>query len=147
MSVVQAHNLTITERAAWLRCEAAKDRRVYVPKGKTVARIDLSGFEVPNPQEYGVKALGGESFGAVKQQLSFEGTEAEILANLEKVLKFMATLSAVEKVKKAPKAKPATTEPDAPNGELTKRLDLIKKVAAQKGVPVAASTMATADKA
>jgi hypothetical protein len=57
--------------------------RLYVPRGKRVCRVDLSGFTVSDPA---VRDLGGESFGNVKQQIDFSLPEDGVLAGFKRVL-------------------------------------------------------------
>lgn len=146
--IIIASGLPTTVQAAFVKISGASGRNVYCPKQKRVGRIDLSGFEVD--ASLGVVDLGGESFGAVKQQMDFSLPEDVILANFTKILEHMKTLPAREVEKKkapgTPKAKSeirtlltADMDPEARAKAveaLRIRRVLLEKVAAEKGVPI-----------
>lgn len=133
--------LKMVEKKGFVRFEAAEGIRVYVPKTKTVGRLDLSGFEM-GPDVAGIFRLGGLSFGAVKQQVLFDRTEEEILATIAGVLDHMLTLPAREKkAKKQPGTPTAEAKPAAekPAGKKSRK-ELIEKVAKEKGAKVSDKT-------
>jgi hypothetical protein len=142
--VLVARGLALLPQAGFIKVSGAKGRNLYIAKTKRVGRIDLSGFEVP--VEMGVTNLGGEAFGAVKQQMDFTLAEADILANFEKVLNHMLALPERVIEKKTTTPKPASLPKAqgwsvAPVASLdgdaaAKRKALIAKVAAEKGVSV-----------
>lgn len=80
--------------------------RIYVPHTKNVGRVDLSAFTV-DCAEYGVKDLGGESFGNVHQQLDFSLPAEQVLVNFEKLLAHIDTLAKPEKTPRKQSAKAA----------------------------------------
>jgi hypothetical protein len=90
-------------QAGFVKVAGKKGRNVYIAKTKRVGRIDLSGFEV---KMVGIEDLGGEAFGAVKQQVDFSRTQDEILATTKAVLEHMVTPEArvIERKSPAPKA-------------------------------------------
>lgn len=151
--IITAKGLTPVPQAGFVKVSGAKGRTLYVARTKRVGRVDLSGFEAP--AEMGTRNLGGESFGAVTQQLRFDLPEAEVLANFEKVLDHMLTLPAREVEKKsatpkasAPKAQGWSSKVAAPAPEdKAARLALIQKVAKEKGVKVSPKAMAQAEQA
>lgn len=144
-----------TVQSGFIRVEGAKGRRLYVAATKRVGRVDISGFEV----DFGAKVPHCGVFGNVRQQLDLspELGEEGILTNFRALVTHLLTLAPVEKVKvapkpKAPKAKKAKAEgtvPAAPAPETTEakaaRMELIKKVAAEKGMKVSPKAMAQAD--
>jgi hypothetical protein len=80
VAIAEKHGLKLTEQAGFIRVEleGKLDHRLYIPKTKTVGRIDLAGF-TPKARK-GFKILGeGERFGAVHAQLDFSQTEGVIL--------------------------------------------------------------------
>lgn len=101
--------LTPLMQAGFVKVEVVKGRTLYIAKTKKVGRVDLSGFEVDS-KEYMVNDLGGEAFGAVKQQLNFSKLEGEddatasarVLVNFEKLLDHMAALTERVREKKGP---------------------------------------------
>lgn len=131
-----------------------KGYRIYVANTKTVARVDLSGFEVP----FGTRSPAQGVFGNVRQQLEMRGLgEEDILRNFAAVCEHMMGLTPAEpKAKKeakgkAPKAAGAEVKTDQvlPDDEASKearakRLELIKRVAAEKGAKVSEKTLAEA---
>lgn len=155
LAVLQELNVPSTIQSGFIRVEGAKGRRLYVAATKKVGRVDISGFEV----DFGAKKPHCGEFGQVKQQmdLSPELGEEGILSNFRSLVVHMLTLPAVEKVKatkkpKAPRAakvKLAPGEVPAPPVEspeaIRGRMELIKRVAAEKGLNVSAKTLALAD--
>lgn len=149
--------LQFEEKKGWLKVMGAKGRNIYVPQTKRVGRIDISGFEA-EPTLAKVPHCG--VFGNVKQQLRMDGDEAQILARLGLVIDLMLSLPArVKEVTvraKKPAAPVADSSPDSLpvevepepdlNAERLARIELIKKVAAEKGVSVSSKTMALASK-
>jgi hypothetical protein len=140
-----------TEQSGFLKAEPVKGRRLYVAATKKVGRVDLSGFEFA----HGTKRPDQGPFGRVLQQLDVTGTEEEVLARFEAIAAHLLTLQPEEKAPKAPKAKApkavsATTEGEVPAPAvdspeaIRSRMELIKRVAAEKGVPVSARTLALA---
>lgn len=133
------------EQAGFIKVAGATGRAVYVARTKRVGRVDISGFTSSSP---GVRDLGGESFGAVTQQLDFSRTEPEILATFRLVLGELKALPAREKEPRKqlePKAaKPEAPEasPDERKAQRAARLATIRAAAAQKGVPVSPETEA-----
>ena len=153
VTVLDELNVPFTVQSGFLRVEGPKGRRLYVAATKKVGRVDISGFEV----EFGAKVPHCGVFGKVKQQmdLSPELTEEGILENFRAIVTHMLQLQPVEKAPakpKAPKAAkgtkvsmavPATPAVDSLEAKLA-RIELIKRVAAEKGVAVASSTLALA---
>jgi len=138
-------SLSVEEKAQWTKLEGAKGRKVYLPKTKTVRRVDIAGFEV-EPSMAMVPKQG--VFGAVKQQLRLHGTEVDILNRFRKLLSTLVSLTAVEKAAKAKieKVKPAEvvkTDLNSPE-EIAKRLERIKAYSKATGIPVS-SKVAQAD--
>ena len=153
LAVLAELTVPFTTQSGFVRVEGAKGRRLYVAATKKVGRIDISGFEV----EFGAKKPHCGEFGAVKQQmdLSPEIGEEGILSNFRSLVSHMLTLPAVEKVKaeKKPKA-PRTAKktggevppPPVDSAEAVKaRMELIKRVAAEKGLNVSSKTLALAE--
>lgn len=141
-AIIAQSGLDMTPQKGFVKVSGALGRNVYVAATKRVGRVDISGFLFEGP---GVRNLGdGEKFGNVHQQLDFGRSEAEILETFRAVLEHMKSLAPAEKVKRsmAPKKGP---EPKGWSNKVTDRLDLIKKVAAQKGVKVSEKTLALAD--
>jgi len=137
LAVLEASGLPIVEKAGWLKVCGASGRRLYVPKTKSVGRIDLVGLS-DGP---GRRALGGESFGSVTHQLDFSAPEADILSALDAALLDLATLEAAApkvrtqrvKAPKVPVAAPTRAERKEAN---IARLSLLKRVAQEKGMAV-----------
>ena len=136
LSLVEASGCTVAEKAGWYKVMGAKGRRLYVPKTKSVGRIDLVGI----PDGEGIRALGGDSFGSVTHQVDFSRTEPEILSTVAHCLEQLAQLPELEVTRK-PRAAKAEPEP-ASLPSLADRLALIARVAKEKGVPMSASLLA-----
>jgi len=150
LTVLTELEVPFTVQSGFIRVEGAKGRRLYVAATKKVGRVDISGFEV----DFGAKIPHCGPFGNVKQQmdLSPELGEEGILANFKALVQHMLLLPAVVKeVKiKAPKAprvsKKAASAPVPENPEAIKsRMDLIKRIAAEKGLSVSSKTLALAE--
>lgn len=101
LSIVKELGLEAVPQAGYIKVAAAKGRAIYIGKTKRVGRVDLSGFEMEGPEAGLVKRLGGESFGAVKQQLRFDLPEEDILSAFKTVLSHMKTLPEAVKEKKS----------------------------------------------
>lgn len=138
VALIAASGLPCVEKAGWLKVCGATGRRLYVPKTKRVGRVDLVGF----PDGEGVRALGGESFGSVTHQLDMSRTEAEILATFGALLDALHVMPAAEPKARAPRAK---AEPGEEKKSIRSRLSLIKRVARERGLSVASSTLIAAD--
>jgi hypothetical protein len=153
-ALVATCGLRCEEKAGWTKVCGAGERRVYVPKSARVGRLDVAGMgdlELPE----GVVALGGASFGAVTHQVDFTLPEASILACVDALLLLLATSPAGEKrqrprpgvaARAAREPRAARAPQAAPVGGLSsqakaERMALIRRVAAEKGVPVSASIM------
>lgn len=154
-AIITELGLTLNPQAGFIKLSGAKGRNVYVARTKRVGRVDLSGIDFTGD---GVRNLGGESFGAVTQQLRFDLPEDQVLANFRSVLQHMLSLPAREVPKKESPAKPSAPKATgwSANAKTTKelspeerkaRMDLIAKVAAEKGVKVSKKAMAQAEQA
>lgn len=103
--------LPTTDMAGFVKVQGPTGYRLYIGRTKKVARVDLSGFTVPNT--LGVTDLGEKSFGNVKQQLDFTQPESVILDTYRLVATTMKGLAPVEKAAPAKKERKAR----APKGE------------------------------
>jgi len=136
LAVLEASGLPIVEKASWLKVCGASGRRLYVPKTKSVGRIDLVGLS-DGP---GRRAAEGAS-ASVTHQLDFSAPEADILSALDAALLDLATLEAAApkvrtqrvKAPKVPVAAPTRAERKEAN---IARLSLLKRVAQEKGMAV-----------
>ena len=151
LAVVTKAGLAYTTQSGFHKVEAAKGNRLYVAATKRCGRVDLSGFLI-DPNDGLTQTPHCGPFGAVKQQLLMEGgTEAEVVARFERVVAALLLQPAVVKVVKPPKAKapkaimattagtvPATP---APLSDPSSRLELIKRVAAEKGMAISSKTL------
>lgn len=136
-------------QSGFIRVEGPKGYRLYVASTKTVRRVDLSGFEL---QSATVRPHKLGKFGNVSQEINL--IKGDVDAQLEAfrfVLGRMLELTPKEPAKKepkAPKAKKEASSSPAPSTEgesaeaKARRLELIKKVAAEKGVAVSANSEA-----
>lgn len=139
-ALIVEEGLTFKEQSGFLKVEA-NGLRLYPAKTKRVGRCDLSGFVLEGK---GFTPLGeGESFGNVKCQVDFSGTQEETLEAIRLCLRTMKEHKAPEKP--APRLKstkhdsaPASSPASPPED----RLALIQKVAAEMGVPVSDSVLA-----
>lgn len=146
--MIVARLLPHVAQKGFVKVTTPNGHRMYIANTKTVGRIDLSGFEMPEGTE-GIVRLGGESFGLVRQQVEFVGrTEDEILATTAQVLDHMMTLPPAEKAKKATASSPPKEKakgfsadvPVAPPVDKAARRALIEKVAKEKGAKVSKKT-------
>lgn len=145
MAAIAASGIPTQEKAGWTLVgqHGTKGPRIYVPKTKGVGRIDVCGLG----DRDGLRALGGESFGAVTHQVDMSRPEPEILATLDDVLTALAVAEptpAKVRVKRDGAPKPASSPTDVKQ-DLKSRIDLIRAVANEKRVPVASSTLLAAD--
>ena len=95
IAIVTELGLTTEIKSNWLKILGPGSQyRVYVPLTKTVARVDIAGFEF----EHGVKPAQGE-FGNVKQQLDINPglIEEQVLARFKCLLQFMKKTSPILK--------------------------------------------------
>jgi hypothetical protein len=97
LAVVEQMGLSVEEKKVWLKIAGPSGARVYLPKRKDVARVDIA--DMTAPEGTSIK-LGGRSFGAVKEQLDMQGTEEQILERFRAVLSHMQSLPPAQ-----PKAK------------------------------------------
>lgn len=151
-TIIAELGLKATEQKGFVKVEGpAKGRQVYVAKTKRVGRVDLSGFEMEHAGW--LRDLGGEKFGAVKQQLSFARAEGEddasaqerILTNFRLVLEHMVALPAAEPIKRVnPVSGRVAKTPDANETDeaKAKRRALIAKFAKDKGVAISGKSIA-----
>ena len=142
-NILAEHGLPTKVQSGFIRVEGPKGNRLYVAATKKVGRIDISGFEVAHLGQ--VPHCG--VFGNVKQQMRMDGTEAEVLARFESLLRSLMTQPAKVKAPKAPKAakvpgekkgwgaKAAPLPVPTADAKEARRL-LIAKVAAEKGVAI-----------
>ena len=145
-AIVSELGLPSKPQAGFVKVDLGNGRQVYVAITKRVGRVDLSCFSLEGP---GFVQLGGESFGNVRCQVDFSLPEAAILAAFRRCLEEGRKLEqwvAPKRVQPGtPKAaKPAEDLAMAAKAKLA-RLDLIKKVAREKGMPVSES-VASADR-
>ena len=112
-----------------------KGRTLYVANTARVGRIDISGFETPKDW-VGIKRLGGEAFGNVKEQVDFTCPPETILNTLRAVVEHGASLP--DRVEEKKGTAKASTTGVKPKGWMTQeeRMELIMKVAVEKGVLV-----------
>ncbi len=116
LELLEAAGFTHIAQSGFLKVEPVKGRRIYVANTKRVGRVDISGFEVD--PSIGKTPEGGP-FGAVKQQLRFDGTEDDVLTRFANLLTELSKQEPVAPKPSAPKAKKAaksTSSPDAPEG-------------------------------
>ena len=89
---IAASGLPVEEKKGWMRVVGAKGRSVYVPKTKTVGRVDLSWGEHLDIE--GTLDLGDARFGSVHSEIDFTRTADEVLATFEACLEAMKALPA-----------------------------------------------------
>lgn len=142
------------QQSGFMKVFGPKGRHLYIGAGKggkTFARVDLSGFT----SDYGTRLPAQGVFGNVKQQLEMRDlSEEDILRNLGALVEYMMSLPPVEpKAKKqaqkppknaGPEVKTEAVLPDSDEAKAARaaRLELIKRVAAEKGVKVSEETLA-----
>jgi hypothetical protein len=152
-ALLRAKGLEFTEQSGFLKV-VQPGGRLYIAATKTVRRVDISGFEVP--QGLGKVPHCGV-FGAVKQQLRLGTDSLEALANLDKALDILMALPAPApkepkvKAPKAPKTAKAETEglvPAPANLESDEakvaRIARIKEYAEKHGVSISKKSIASA---
>lgn len=137
----------IVDQTGYFKVLGPTGRQLYIGRGKVCTRVDLSGFTF----DQGTKVPDQGVFGNVKQQMDWAGCETaeDVFRRLGTILEHLKSLAPVEpkpkkeKAAKAPKAAGGETQTgsDTPAAQMTPeeraaRLDLIKKVAAEKGVDV-----------
>lgn len=115
--------------------------RLYVPKTKTVSRMDVAGFSPATP---GVDALGDASFGSVTHQVDFSHPAEIVLENIALLVAEMKGLPAPSspaprQSKKSRDEGAVGWSQDIPVATKESRRALIEKVAREKGVEVSPS--------
>ena len=134
----EAGEVTLEPKKSWLKVQAASGRKLYIPLGKNVARIDLS-FDSPE-----LETAHTHVFGAIQAQVRItDVTPEQALANFENALTHMISLPAVVKEPKTPKApkpaaapgEPAVQALETPDQEL-RRLQMIIDISARKNLEV-----------
>jgi hypothetical protein len=141
-------HLNVTVQSSFVKVAGNKGRAIYVAKTSAVARVDLAGFEVDLDDEAwaGVKSHSQGQFGAVSQELEFDGrSEEEILATFEAVLSHMASLQdrTVTRRKTVAGGQQAQGWGETFQGSGKKdREELIRRTAEEMGAEVSAETEA-----
>lgn len=150
--IVRGCGLPWQEQKGFVKIQASPGRCLYVARTKRVGRVDLAGFRF---QDAGVRDLGGESFGAVEQQLDFSRTEAEILATFEAATRHAMTLPArvreprAQLEPKAPKVPAVETVVDqstrrkSERRAAAERLARMRQVSSEMGAPISADAEAS----
>lgn len=98
-------NLSVEDKAAWTKIQGPSGGRIYVSRAKGVKQVDLSGFGAGLPGTVKPKVPNGK----VLAQLSFKGTEDEVMARFQGVLEALSALPAPEPKAKAAKAEKAAS--------------------------------------
>ena len=140
--------LPYSKQSGFIRVDGAKGNRLYIAATKTVRRIDISGFEC-SPVIAQVPHCG--VFGNVKQQVRLTGLPVETqMANFEAAYRTLILQVAKTPAPKAVKvevvAAPVVDEAAvaaAKEAAKLARIALIKKVAAEKGMMVSTSSIAS----
>lgn len=143
LGVVRELGLSWKEQAGYAKVECAPGRFVYVARSKRCGRVDLSGFEVP--AALGVKNLGGEAFGGVKQRLDMSAgrTEEQIVASFRAVVEHARGLPAREAPRRQPMGVARRIEPSSvETGPDVDRLRELKKRADEQFYRTRAERMA-----
>jgi hypothetical protein len=150
LGLISSKGLQILQQSGYFKVEASKGNRVYVPVTKTVRKVFLSGFEVSMSLAEMPK---NGAFGSVKQQMKVEGTKVQQLERLGQILdiliaqdpKTVKPSMKAKKVENVEKTDVTTTVKVDDNAEKAAvraaRLELIKKVAAEKGVGISTKTI------
>ena len=84
--ILKSYNNTWTEHPSFYKVEPIKGRKIYIIKGKSCNRVDISNFEVPD--EIGKVPKSGP-FARVKRQLRFDGGIDKVLERFEELLKIL----------------------------------------------------------
>lgn len=146
--VIQASGLAYKAQKGFVKVMGREGRNVYVASTKRVGRVDVSGFEMLDPDG---KALPGfvrphcGEFGNVKQQLDFSLDQEAILQNFAALLEHMKGLEpAVRKPRPIGQTKPApagwTSVGKTPEEQKADRKALIERVAREKGAQISEKT-------
>lgn len=144
IAVLVAKGVPHVKQSGFYRVEGPKGRRLYVAATKKCGRIDISGFTVP----FGAVPHFLGKFGRVEQMLDMSLPAEDIMTNFSALVDHMLTLppEVKEAKPKAPKAKKEKNEGQAPSAPAespdakARRLELIRKVAAEKGMKVSPKT-------
>jgi hypothetical protein len=145
---------TVTVMASYVKITRGESENcLFVAKTKNVSRIDLGGFNVPDPLI--TRDLGGESHGSVHQQFHTDMLDAQFLANYREVC---SKLDKYTKHEKQPKARPhafrgstnkrpdqmilvkVDETPQQTVDRLVAKLALIRKIAKERNMPVSKKT-------
>ena len=145
---------TVKQMASYtLITKGSSKNCLFVAKTKSVSRIDVGGFDIPGGKI--ARDLGGESHGSVHQQFLNEMSDAQFLANFIAVCKGLDAYQPHEKKARArpvglPGSKKQAVDtvvvvstdetPQQTIDRLVAKIALIRKVAAEHGVPVSKKT-------
>jgi hypothetical protein len=75
-----------------------KEQIIYVARTKGVGRVDLSGFELKEPEV--ARYLGGEKFGRVHYQLRFDRPEGHIRSHFKQLCSNLGNFTSLPKSKR-----------------------------------------------
>jgi hypothetical protein len=151
LELMNLNGLSVLQQSGYFKVEPVKGSRLYFPVTKTVRKFFISGFEV----SWDIAKLPDNGiFGQVKQQLIMTGSKNDQLERIQKAIDTLKiqepkTVKAVRKNKKSDKTDDAieTKSDDTADEHADKaasraaRLELIKKVAAEKGCQVSQKTV------
>ena len=145
---------TVAVMASYVKITKGESKNcLFVAKTKDVSRIDLGGFNVSDQRI--TRDLGGEKHGSVHQQFANDMTDAQFVANFRYVCEKLDTFRSHERVARARPHAFRGTKRVMPDqmiivkvdetaqqtiDRLVARLALIRKIAAERNMPVSKKT-------
>ena len=145
---------TVDVKASYILISKGESgNRLFVHKTKNVSAIDVGGFDIPG--DFVARNLGGDSHGSVHQQFRTDMSDAQFLINFREVCRNLDKFAPhPKKERERPFASKNTKRKDVDTvvvvsaeetpqqtiDRLVAKITLIRKVAAEHGVPVSKKT-------
>ena len=100
VTIAKEAGCEVDEQKSYLKVSkpGVKDQLLYIAKTAKVARVDLSGFELKEPEV--ARYLGGEKFGRVHYQLRFDKPAAHIKAHFKQLCEGLGKFVSLPKSKR-----------------------------------------------
>lgn len=100
LAIAREAGCVVEEQASYIKISRAgvKDQLLYVALTNDVGRVDLSGFELNEPEV--TRYLGGEKFGRVHYQLRFDKPVAHIKAHFKQLCEGLGRFKSLPKSKR-----------------------------------------------
>lgn len=157
LSIAREEGCTLTEKTTCVMITRGKsDNRLYVAKTQNVARVNVNGFKIPDPEV--AKSPEGGPVGTFLQVIRFDHPEPKVLENFRSVCRGLDQYAPEEKKKRGrPAGLKGSKREEAPGPalqvvaaetpeehaeRLVREYRQKKSIAAQMGYPLSRKTVA-----